>query len=101
MLLKIVSLYILFGAKQKNKSEYEQFEGSIIKPISYKRILDVLMEQKNVLNDNFGRKLINYWFWKRDFYTLSKDKFEIKEDFEEFSKYLENKILNLKDNNDK
>ena len=53
----IVSLYILFGAKQKNKSDYEQFEGSIIKPISYKRILDVLMEQKNILNDNFGRKL--------------------------------------------
>ena len=96
----IVSLYILFGAKQKNKSDYEQFEGPIIKPISYKRILEVLMEQKNILNDNFGRKLA-IESAKEIIYTLSKDRFEIKEDFDEFSKDIENKILNLKDNNDK
>ena len=66
-----ISLYILFGAKQKNKSDYEQFEGPIIKPISYKRILEVLMEQKNILNDNFGRKLA-IESAKEIIYTLSK-----------------------------
>ncbi len=96
----IISLYILFGAKQKNKSDYEQFEGPIIKPISYKRILEVLMEQKNILNDNFGKKLVTESA-KEISYTLSKNRFEIKNFFEEFSKNIENKILNLKNNNDK
>ena len=96
----IISLYILLDSKQKNKSDYEQFECSIIKPISYGRMLEVLVEQKKILNDNFGRKL-TIGSAKEIIYTLSKNRFEIKECFEEFSKDIENKILNLKDNNDK
>ena len=52
------------------------------------------------MNDNFGRKLA-IESAKEIIYTLSKNRFEIKECFEEFSKDIENKILNLKDNNNK
>ena len=58
------------------------------------------MEQKNILNDNFGRKL-TIDSEKEIFILYQKIDLEIKEDFEEFSKDIENKILNLKDNNDK
>ena len=79
----IVSLYILFGAKQ-NKSDYEPFEGPIIKPISYNKILDALMAEKDIFNDNFGRKL-SIESAKEIIYTLSKDTPNIQESFVEFT----------------
>jgi len=55
----IVLLYIQFGAKNKKTKDYEPNEGPIIKQIKYNRIIDVLMVQKtNILNDNFGKKLL-------------------------------------------
>ena len=91
----IVFLYMQFGSKNKNK-EYEPYEGPILKQIKYSRILDVLLGNKiNILNDNFGKKTAEESA-KEIIYTLSKNTFQIKESFDEFTTDIDNKIINLK-----
>ena len=97
----IVLLFIQFGAKNKKSKDYEPKEGPILKQIKYNRILDALLSKKSdILNDDMGERTAEKTA-AIIIYTLSRDRFHISDNYQEFSKNIDQKISQLSENNNK